>query len=119
MFHPVSCLIIVALILVHGGFGPRAAHGQTVKAFPTAEGFGANAVGGRGGRVIEVTNLNDSGTWGLREAVTQTGPRIVVCRVRETIELQSTIYVTQPYLTIAGQTSPGGIQLRGTPNVST
>lgn len=83
-----------------------------VKAFPTAEGFGAEAVGGRGGRVIEVTNLDDSGPGSLRAAMEAEGPRIVVFRVSGTIVLRSAIRVRTPYLTVAGQTSPGGVQIR-------
>lgn len=49
---------------------------QTVKAFPTAEGFGANAVGGRGGRVIEVVNLNDAGPGSLRIAMEPTAAEL-------------------------------------------
>jgi len=87
--------------------------GQSVKAFPTAEGFGANAVGGRGGRVVEVTNLNDSGEGSLRSCMEASGPRICVFRVSGTITLKSAIKVSTPYLTVAGQTSPGGVQIRG------
>lgn len=86
---------------------------QPVKAFPTAEGFGANAVGGRGGRVIEVTTLNDSGPGSLRQAMEAPGPRICVFRVSGTITLESAIRVCTPYLTVAGQTSPGGVQIKG------
>lgn len=86
---------------------------QTVKAFPTAEGFGADAVGGRGGRVVEVVNLNDAGPGSLRSAMEAAGPRIVVFRVSGTITLESAIRVSTPYLTVAGQTSPGGVQIRG------
>ena len=86
---------------------------QAVKAFPTAEGFGANSVGGRGGRVVEVTNLNDSGEGSLRSAMEATGPRICVFRVSGTITLKSAIRVRTPYLTVAGQTSPGGVQIKG------
>ena len=82
-------------------------------AFPGAEGFGAKAQGGRGGRTIEVTNLNDSGPGSLREACQAKGPRIVVFRVAGLIDLQTPITVTEPYLTIAGQTAPGdGICLK-------
>ena len=60
-----------------------------VKAFPEAEGYGKISVGGRGGKVIEVTNLNDAGTGSFRAACTSTGARIVVFRVAGIIELAS------------------------------
>jgi pectate lyase len=80
----------------------------SVKAFPGARGFGAQAIGGRGGRVIEVTNLNDSGPGSFRAAATAAGPRIVVFRTGGTITVQKPITITNPYVTIAGQTAPGG-----------
>ncbi len=87
------------------------------KAFPGAEGFGANAVGGRGGRVLEVTNLDDSGPGSLRAALEATGPRIVVFRTGGTITLLERIKITSPYVTVAGQTAPGGgILLRNHPS---
>jgi len=85
----------------------------TVQAFPGAEGFAARTIGGRGGEVIEVTNLNDTGPGSLRWAVELNGPRIVVFRVAGTIKLNSSLVIAYPFLTIAGQTAPGeGVTLR-------
>jgi len=87
---------------------------SVLKALPTAEGSGALSVGGRGGTVWYVTNLNDSGTGSLRAACEASGPRIVIFRVAGTIVLDSTIQIANPYITIAGQTAPGGgIQIAG------
>ncbi|MFZ2403686.1 MAG: hypothetical protein WAW41_01015, partial [Methylobacter sp.] len=85
--------------------------------FGAAEGFGAETPGGRGGKIIEVTNLNDSGTGSLRAALAASGPRIVVFRVSGTIVVKSKMSVTQPFLTVAGQTAPGeGITLKNDPS---
>jgi pectate lyase len=90
---------------------------ETVVAFPGAEGFGARSVGGRGGVVIEVTNLDDSGSGSLRAAIEATGPRTVVFRVGGTIEVFTGLDIENPYITIAGQTAPGdGIQIRNHPS---
>ena len=96
--------ILVLLLLL-----PLTAFAQ-VKAFPTAEGFGAQAVGGRGGTVYKVTNLNNSGTGSLRACMEATGPRTCIFTVGGTINLTSAITVqeAQSYLTVAGQTAPGG-----------
>ena len=91
-----------------------AAHAADLPAFPGAEGFGTGTPGGRGGKVIAVTNINDGGQGSLRAACEAQGPRIVVFRVSGVIDLKKAIVVTNPYITIAGQTAPGeGICLRG------
>ena len=86
-----------------------------IPSFPGAEGPGAETIGGRGGRIIEVTNLNGSGPGSLREACESSGPRIVVFKVAGIIDLAGErIEIKNPYITIAGQTAPeGGITLKG------
>ncbi len=84
-------------------------------AFPTAEGYGRFARGGQGGRIIEVTNLNDSGAGSLRQAIeVEKGPRIIVFRVGGVIELKSRLVIPSDggEVYVAGQTAPGdGITL--------
>jgi pectate lyase len=75
-------------------------------AFPGAEGYGAYSRGGRGGKVLFVTNLSDSGPGSLREAIETKGPRTVIFRAGGLIETKGLV-VREPYLTIAGQTAPG------------
>lgn len=78
-------------------------------AFPGAQGHGANALGGRGGRVIRVTTLNDAGPGSLRACIEARGPRVCVFAVSGVIRFTSRRpLITEPRLTIAGETAPGG-----------
>lgn len=78
-----------------------------IPAFPGAEGGGAYSFGGRGGKVIVVTSLADSGPGTLREACETAGARIVVFNVAGIIKLNSPLIIRAPYITIAGQSAPG------------
>lgn len=78
-----------------------------IPAFPGAEGGGMYTPGGRGGKVIVVTSLEDEGAGTLREACETGGARVVVFNVSGIIRLKTPINVRAPYITIAGQTAPG------------
>jgi len=85
-----------------------------IPAFPGAEGGGMYSFGGRGGRVIVVTHLNDDGPGSFRAACEAAGPRIVVFNVAGIIRLTNRIRVRAPYITIAGNTAPGdGVCIAG------
>lgn len=105
--NPSVFLIVATLVFTAVGVAVGT-EAPAIPAFPGAEGAGAQTVGGRGGRVIEVTNLDNSGPGSLRAAVEATGPRTVIFRVSGTIRLHSPLKIKEPYITIAGQTAPGG-----------
>lgn len=81
--------------------------------FPGAFGFGAEASGGRGGKVIYVTNLNVSGPGSLQDALNQAGPRYILFKVSGVIPATIKVPNGNGDFTIAGQTSPSGITVRG------
>jgi pectate lyase len=80
-------------------------------AFPGAQGFGAAAFGGRGGQVIYVTNLDTSGPGSFQAALDTPGPRYILFKVSGLID--GPVHLLEDDVTIAGQTSPGGIIVRG------
>ena len=113
MLKPLSRLLRLALLAVTA----VCSFAEDQLAFPTAEGYGKYALGGRGGKVIEVTNLNESGEGSFRAAVEAEGPRTVIFRVSGTIDTD--LSIKNDYITIAGQTAPGdGITLKGTLGIS-
>lgn len=85
-----------------------------IPAFPGAQGGGAYSFGGRGGKVIVVTSLDDRGSGTFREACETGGARIVVFNVAGIIKLKTPVIIRAPYITIAGQTAPGdGVCIAG------
>ncbi len=85
-----------------------------IPAFPGAEGGGMYSFGGRGGKILVVTNLNDDGPGSFREACETPGPRIVIFNVAGIIRLKDRIRVRAPYITISGATAPGdGVCIAG------
>lgn len=85
-----------------------------IPAFPGAEGGGMYSFGGRGGKIMVVTSLEDDGPGTLREACEAGGARIIVFNVAGEIRLKRPIHLVAPYVTIAGQTAPGqGVVVTG------
>jgi len=117
-----SVLLLVFAVLVGGHFVKRIGAAPVPKnpsapkplcpltglpVFPGAEGFGTRTLAGRGGKVLFVTSLADSGPGTLREALSQPFPRIVVFRVGGVIALEKQLHIAHPFVTVAGQTAPG------------
>ncbi|WP_436489577.1 pectate lyase [Chitinophaga sp. ARDCPP14] len=113
-----SLLMFITCAKIQHGFDEHGGTENTeaLPAFPGAEGYGKYATGGRGGKVVEVTNLNDAGPGSFRQAFLEypDDPITIVFRVGGIIELHSAIKVQRSNITVAGQTAPGnGICLKG------
>jgi len=97
-----------------GAAEPKDLPQAKIPAFPGAWGGGMYSFGGRGGRTIVVTNLNDRGPGSFREACETGGPRVIVFNVAGIIRLKDRIRVRAPYVTIAGNSAPGdGVCIAG------
>jgi len=96
-----------AAITVQASSGP-------LPVFPGAQGFGTTTPAGRGGAILRVTNLNDAGPGSLRQALSTTGPRTIIFEISGTIRASGDLYITDPFVTVAGQTAPSpGITISG------
>jgi hypothetical protein len=109
-----NLLFIFTFFILHFSFYTL----HSLPAFPNAEGWGAETPGGRGGNVYVVTNTNSLGIGSFNDAFRKAMPRIIVFRVSGAIDLHTTSAwtLTEPFsnVTVAGQTSPGGISFTGT-----
>ncbi|MCR4773929.1 MAG: pectate lyase [Prevotella sp.] len=104
-----NLLISAALTMISSA---AMAQFDSAPAFPGAEGFGRYVTGGRGGKIVHVTNLNDHGAGSFREAVHGDEKKIVVFDVGGIIALESELKIGKN-TTVEGQTAPGeGITLR-------
>lgn len=99
---------VLACVLLCVSANARAPAPEQQLAFKGAEGAGRFSAGGRGGKVIRVTNLDDDGPGSLRAAVVTKGPRIILFNVAGTIRLKSDLVIREPRITISGENAPAG-----------
>jgi pectate lyase len=106
--------IALTMVVLLQVAGPHASESADFGGYrPHYQGYGVNTPGGRGGAILRVTNLNDSGPGSLRAALEATGPRFVIFETSGTVGLKTPIFITSPFVTIAGQTAPSpGINIR-------
>jgi hypothetical protein len=109
----ITPLCILAALLLQTTASSEPADAKRFPAFPGAEGAGAYTPGGRGGKVLLVTTLEDYNPktekpipGSLRAAVNTKGPRTIVIKVAGNIDLKASLNITEPYVTIAGQKPP-------------
>ncbi|MDX9973382.1 MAG: right-handed parallel beta-helix repeat-containing protein [FCB group bacterium] len=117
-------LAVCSLVIVSSACPARDAHqapfddhreyAGALPVFPGAEGYGAITPAGRGGNIVRVTTLASDGPGSLRNAVTQSGPKVIVFEVAGVIQQSTPLVLTEPFVTVAGQTAPSpGITLAG------
>jgi pectate lyase len=111
-FHR-ALLALAVVALVPSAPAGAAAPAPAALAFPGAVGWAATTPGGRGGRIIRVTTLAPDGPGSFKAAIEAKGPRIIVFEVGGIIDMgRRTLKISEPYVTIAGQTAPSpGITL--------
>lgn len=115
-----GCFCVLAAVTAAGAELDTA--GQGLPAFPGAQGWAAGTPGGRGGELLRVTTLAGDGPGSFAAALARPGPRIVVFEVGGVIDLGGrTLRITEPFLTVAGQTapSPGITLIRGGIDIAT
>lgn len=115
MGYRLAAVFLASLAILAGMLClPGAGHAAAQPAYPGIVGHGAGSVGGRGGEIVVVSNLDDSGSGSLREAIERKEARIIVFGVSGTILLKNPLIVRYPYITVAGQTAPEpGITIQG------
>lgn len=121
-FFPILCICFMLSCSEHTGTPPDIHLHYGLPVLPGVSGFGLDAIGGKGGKIISVTNLNPEGKGSFAEAIVAKGPRIIVFEVGGVIDLNGkSLQIKDPFITIAGQTapSPGITLIKGELGIST